>query len=67
MKCPSCQQTMANVDLERGPVGNPTFGPLISGFTAVCPRCRAVLGVIADPDAVAQKVVQALTKKGKQA
>jgi hypothetical protein len=29
MKCPACQQTMANVDLERGPVGNPTFGPLI--------------------------------------
>ena len=62
MKCPACQQTMSHVDLEHGPVGNRVSGPLVSGYTAVCPRCRAVLGVMPDQDAIAQKVVELLTK-----
>ncbi len=64
-KCPSCGQRISNVDLERGPVGNPVVGPLVAGFVAVCPafNCRAVLGVIPDPDSIAQKVADRLSGK----
>ncbi len=63
MKCPSCQQLITHVDLERGPLGGQAFGPLVAGYTAVCPRCRAVVGVMNDADAIAKKVVDALTKR----
>jgi hypothetical protein len=63
-KCPKCEQVVS-VDLERGPLGNQAFGPLVGGFTAVCPRCRTILGVLLDPDAIAEKVVRLLTKSGR--
>jgi hypothetical protein len=64
-KCPSCGQRLGHIDLERGPIGNTVVGPLVSGYVAVCPRfdCRAVLGVMADPDAIAQQVVKKLSGK----
>jgi hypothetical protein len=64
-KCPSCGQRIGHVDLERGPVGNGVVGPLVAGYVAVCPTfsCRAVLGVMADPDAIAKKVIEAITGK----
>ena len=62
-KCPSCGQVITNVNLEHGPVGNPVSGPLVSGYVATCPRCRAVLGVMANPDSIVNKVVEKLTGK----
>lgn len=64
MKCPNCAQQISNVDLKPGPVGNQVFGPLVTGFIAVCPRCQAVLGVMNDANAIAKKVVEMLTKRG---
>jgi hypothetical protein len=61
-KCPSCGKAISNVNLERGPLGNSTFGPLVSGYAATCPTCRAVLGVMPDPDAIVHEVVKKLGK-----
>jgi hypothetical protein len=62
-KCPSCDKAISNVNLERGPLGNSVFGPLVPGYAALCPTCRAVLGVMPDPDTIAQKVVDMLGGK----
>jgi Protein of unknown function (DUF3892) len=59
---PKLRTADSEVDLKHGPIGNQVFGPLMNGFTAVCPRCQAVLGVMNDPNATAKKVVEALTK-----
>ena len=61
-KCPSCDKAIQNVNLERGPIGNSVFGPLVAGYTAVCPTCRAVLGVMPDPDSIADAVAKRLSK-----
>ena len=61
-KCPACEEPISNLNLERGPLGNSVFGPLVAGYAATCPRCRAVLGIMSDPDAIAQQVVAKLTK-----
>jgi hypothetical protein len=61
-KCPNCDQVIQNVNLERGPIGNPAFGPLVTGYTAACPMCRAVLGVMPDPDSIADAVAKRLSK-----
>ena len=63
MKCPKCEQTIPNVNLVGPTVGNNVFGPLLSGYTAVCPRCRSVLGVTVDPQAIARQVAKALGGK----
>ena len=62
-KCPKCER-MIRPDLERGPVGNQVSGPLVSGFIAVCPNagCRTILGVLPDPDAIAEFVISKLSK-----
>jgi hypothetical protein len=54
---------ITNVNLEHGPVGNTVTGPLVLGYVATCPRCRAVLGVMANPDSIVNKVVEKLTGK----
>jgi hypothetical protein len=61
--CPKCERVIGNVVLEHGPLGNQFSGPMISGFVAICPHCRTILGVVPDPDAIAQSVEQRLTKK----
>ena len=61
-KCPSCGNAIQSVNLERGPLGNSVIGPLVSGYAALCPTCRAVLGVLPDPDSIAKKVVDLLKK-----
>jgi phage FluMu protein Com len=62
-KCPKCEQVIGNVLLEPGPLGNRFSGPMLAGFVALCPHCKTVLGVTADPDAIANTVVQRLAKK----
>jgi hypothetical protein len=62
-KCPKCEQVITSVHLERGPVGNTVSGPLVAGYVAICPRCRTVLGVMPDPDSIAQKVADKLSGK----
>ena len=49
-KCPSCDKAIQSVKLERGPLGDPLIGLLVGGYVAVCPTCRAVLGVVPDPE-----------------
>jgi hypothetical protein len=61
-KCPSCGQGISSVNLERGPIGNTVVGPLMQGYTAFCPRCRAVLGIMPDPDSIARAIVEKLAK-----
>jgi hypothetical protein len=61
-KCPSCGNAIQGVKLERGPLGDGFSGPLVSGYAAVCPTCRAVLGAVPDLDAVADKVAARLRK-----
>ncbi len=64
-KCPRCSLRISTVDLECGPVGNQLVGPLVAGYVAVCPiiTCRAVLGVMPDPDAIAAMVAAKLSGK----
>jgi hypothetical protein len=62
-RCPSCGNAIQSVNLERGPLGNSAFGPLVPGYAALCPTCRAVLGVMSDPDSIADKVVKKLSGK----
>jgi phage FluMu protein Com len=62
-KCPKCEQIIGKLDLEHGPIGNEAFGPLIAGFTAVCPRCRTILGVLPDTNAIANTVAKRLGLK----
>jgi len=64
-KCPKCEQIIGRPDLEHGPIGNQVSGPLLSGFTAVCPRCRTILGVLPDTDAIANAVAGRLGLKGR--
>ena len=46
-KCPSCQQTVRQARLEHMDV---TDGRLVvSAFSAACPSCNTILGVITDP------------------
>jgi hypothetical protein len=61
-KCPSCNNAIQNVNLEKGPLGNSVFGPLVAGYAVLCPTCRAVLGVMPDPANIADLVVQKLAK-----
>jgi hypothetical protein len=63
-KCPGCEQ-MVDVDLRPGPIGNRLVGPMISGFTAVCPQCQTILGVVNDPDQIANMIIQRLPKAGR--
>lgn len=63
LKCPSCDKAISNVALEAGPVGNTVTGPLVGGFVAKCPTCRAVLGVLPDVDAIASAVARKLGTK----
>lgn len=62
MKCPHCGQHITNVNLVGPTIGNSVFGPLVTGYTAVCPHaaCQAVLGVTPNPDAIVKQVVKAL-------
>jgi hypothetical protein len=62
-KCPSCDKAISNVNLERGPLGNSVFGPLVHGYAALCPTCRAVLGVMPDPANIAEMVAKKLGGK----
>jgi hypothetical protein len=64
-KCPRCGLRISAVDLERGQVGNQVGGPLVAGYVALCPiiTCRAVLGVMPDPDAIAAMVAAKLSGK----
>jgi hypothetical protein len=65
-KCPSCANAIQSVNLEKGPLGNSVFGPLVPGFTALCPTCRAVLGVMPDPASISRTVIEGLGgKKGR--
>jgi hypothetical protein len=57
-KCPKCENTISNVDLQGPTIGNSVFGPLVPGMTAVCPRCRTVLGVTVDPVALKREIVK---------
>jgi hypothetical protein len=61
-KCPSCDKAIQSVKLERGPLGDALIGPLVPGYAAVCPTCRAVLGVVPDLDAIADMVVDRLKR-----
>jgi len=58
-KCPKCEQSIT-VELRPGPIGNPDTTRLVleSGFIAVCPRCKTILGVISNSDNIAEKVAQ---------
>ncbi|MEY9131846.1 hypothetical protein ABIE79_003313 [Bradyrhizobium diazoefficiens] len=62
-KCPSCDKAISSVNLAPGPLGNSLTGPLIAGFVALCPTCRAVLGVLPDPDAIARQVAAKIGRK----
>ena len=66
-KCPHCGQQITSVDLEGTTIGNKVFGPLMAGRLAVCPnlQCRKVLGVIADPAAIAAEVAKVLQGKNR--
>jgi hypothetical protein len=48
-KCPKCEQEVTPT-LRRGPSSS-----LASCYTAVCPNCETILGVIPDPDDIAKK------------
>ena len=64
-RCPSCGSAIANVDLVGPHIGNSVFGPFMSGYLAVCPltTCRAVLGVIPDPHAIAAEAAKLILGK----
>jgi len=62
-KCPSCQAAITNVDLKGPTIGNQVFGPLLRGYMAVCPRCQAIVGVMADPHAIAAEVAEKILGK----
>lgn len=61
-KCPKCGRLVVPA-LERGPIGNPIVGPLISGYIAICPTagCHVIMGVLPDPDAIVEAVVAKLS------
>jgi hypothetical protein len=61
-KCPSCHTAISNVNLEPGPLGNSFSGPMVNGYAALRPICRAVLGVLPDPANIAEMVALRLTK-----
>jgi hypothetical protein len=60
MKCPNCERTFSNVNLQGPTIGNTVSGPLLSGYTAVCPLCQAVLGVTVNPDVIVKQVLDGL-------
>jgi hypothetical protein len=60
IKCPKCEQTIPSVELVGPTVGNQVIGPLLSGYVAVCPHCRSVLGVVVDPSDTARQVTDAM-------
>jgi hypothetical protein len=64
-KCPKCGRFVTPA-LERGPIGNPVAGPLISGYVAMCPTagCNAILGVFPDPDAIVEAVLNKMSGEG---
>jgi len=66
-KCPKCGRFVTPA-LERGPIGNPATGPLISGYVAMCPTggCSAILGVFPDPDAIVEAVLTKLSKESQE-
>ena len=63
-KCPSCGLAIKPV-LERGPIGNLASGVLISGYMAICPTagCNIILGVLPDPDAIIEAVLDKMSDK----
>jgi hypothetical protein len=67
-KCPSCGLAIKPF-LERGPIGNIASGTMIPGYVAICPTagCNIILGVLPDPDAIVEDVVNKLAdEKSKQ-
>ena len=61
-KCPSCKVQLFNVHLKSGQLGDPLAGPSITGFTAVCPQCEVILGVVADPVVLAADIVRRIKR-----
>ncbi|MGA7429176.1 MAG: hypothetical protein WBQ24_07440 [Xanthobacteraceae bacterium] len=67
-KCPSCGLAIKPF-LERGPIGNIASGTMIPGYVAICPTagCNIILGVLPDPDAIVEDIVNKLAEeKSKQ-
>ena len=64
-KCPKCGRQVTPA-LERGALGNPIQGPWLSGYIAVCPTagCNVILGVLPDPDAIVEAVVNKMSGEG---
>jgi hypothetical protein len=66
-KCPKCGR-MVTPALERGPIGNPLVGPIISGYVAMCPTagCNVILGVLPDPDSIVEAVLNKVSGEGEK-
>ncbi len=64
-KCPTCGTESNTFNMEQATIGNRTFGPFINGLSICCsnPGCKTILGVIADPSAIAADVAQRVVNK----
>ena len=65
-KCPKCGHAVRPI-LEPGPVGNHAAGVLIPGYIAICPTagCNIILGVLPDPDAIVETVLEKMAEERK--
>jgi transcription initiation factor IIE alpha subunit len=57
-KCPACEAEISQLEATPTVIGNQAFGPLYHAVVATCPRCRAVLGVLNDPDGMQRQLAK---------
>jgi phage FluMu protein Com len=62
-KCPKCSADISQCDLDKIVIGDQFAGPFFHGVSMCCPKCKTVLGVSADPEALAQDIVQKLFRR----
>jgi hypothetical protein len=62
-KCPRCEQPVDHCELDQIVIGNQLSGRFFHGASACCPKCHTVLGVFADPSALASDIAQQTTRK----
>ena len=60
-KCPKCEKDIAEFALQHIAVGaKATTGPGFYAAVVSCPHCRAIISVVAEPNAIAADVVRRL-------
>ena len=60
-KCPKCEAVLTEAVMEHFPISDGTLR--LATFSASCPRCHAILGVVTDPrpqDGAMAKIMKAL-------